>query len=147
MNKHEINNIFVYGTLMSGFRNHDKYLSGHIIEKYQGIMKGKLYHLKDGFPAASDGEGRITGEICLVRDIEKMLPVLDNLEDYNQPGREDLYKREIREVRDDKGNIILCYVYLWVRQRLSYLKNAGLYINHGDWKKFLQDNNFLLEEG
>jgi len=81
--------LFVYGTLMVGFRNHEK---------------------------------------------------------YNQPGSEDLYTREIRKVQDEEGNIICCYVYLWSNMRLDYLKQAGKYIPHGDWRKFIRDNNYFVSE-
>ncbi len=137
--------IFVYGTLMKGFQNHELYLAERVLERSAGYMKGELYHLKYGYPAVIDGTGEVKGEIYLVKDIEKLLPVLDYLEDYNQPGQEDLYKREMREVRDDKGNIKKCYVYIWSPNRLPELKEVGRHIGHGDWAKFMEENSNITE--
>ncbi len=138
--------IFVYGTLMKGLANHDTYLAERVGGPLPGEMKGELYHLKYGYPAAIDGPGRVKGEIYLLEDANELLPQLDYLEDFNQPGSEDLYKREIREVRDEHGNIIFCYVYLWSNNRIKELKENSVYINNGDWKKFISENNCLAED-
>ncbi len=136
----EIKHIFVYGTLMQGFPNHELFLAGQYLERRPGYIKGRLYHLNYGFPAITDGNGEVKGEIYLVKNMEKLLPALDYLEDYNQPGQEDLYKREKRETRDAKGNIILCYVYIWPRDRLAELDKIGTHIAHGDWAKFMEES-------
>lgn len=43
--------IFVYGTLMSGFINHDLYLAEHIVTMQPAKIKGRLFHLPVGYPA------------------------------------------------------------------------------------------------
>lgn len=136
-----MNTIFVYGTLMRGFNNNKKYLEGHVIERKPGFLTGYLYHLPYGYPAAVDGKGTIRGEICFIRDINEILPRLDYLEDYNQPGSEDLYIRTIREVRDQYDNIINCYVYLWCPKRLEELTKIGTLVENGDWREFNKNLN------
>lgn len=107
-----ISDIFVYGTLMQGFSNSEKYLSGFAINRKPGQMKGDLFHLIYGFPAATEGKGRVVGEIVRVKDINKILWVLDWLEDCDQP--DPMYQRVVREARDYDGNITKCYVYLGI---------------------------------
>lgn len=141
-----MNHIFVYGTLMKGFHNHERFLAGYVTEGVPGVMEGEIYHLAYGYPAAVDGRGIVRGEIYTVMDMDQALPALDWLEDFNQPGEEDRYIREIREVRDIKGNIKLCYVYLWAAERLQEMKENSVHINDGDWRKFIRDNNLMPEE-
>lgn len=131
-----INTVFVYGTLMTGFIYHEKYLSDYIIEKHTGYLKGDLYHLNYGYPAAVDGEGLIKGEIFIVKEIADILPSLDMLEDYHN-CEADLYIRQIRDIRDTSGNVIPCYVYMWSPKRKRELDLAGTKIEHGDWRKFM----------
>lgn len=144
--KQKINTVFVYGTLMRGFCNHELYLAGQVVKATPGEMRGDLYHLNYGYPAAVDGAGTVKGEIFYVHDMQKVLPGLDFLEDYNQTGEADLYKRKVREVQDGKGNIIKCYVYLWSPDRMDELTQNGVYIKHGDWKRFIRENKCIPEE-
>jgi len=141
-----MNHIFVYGTLMKGFHNHERFLARYVTGGVPGVMEGELYHLAYGYPAAVDGRGTVRGEIYTVMDMDNVLPALDWLEEFNQPGEEDQYIREIREVRDINGNIILCYVYLWSAERLQELRENGVYIKDGDWRNFIRDNNLMPEE-
>lgn len=131
-----MNTIFVYGTLMKGFDNSRTYLDDYVIYRTPGYLPGILYHLKYGYPAAIDGEGTIKGEICFVKDINQLLPQLDYLEDFNQPGSEDLYSREIREVSDYNDTILQCYVYLWSPKRIDELVKIGTLVENGDWREF-----------
>ena len=138
--KFPVNSIFVYGTLMRGFNYHRLYLADYVIGFSEGCIKGRLYHLKYGYPAATGGVGTVKGEIYTVRDIDNLIPVLDFLEDHNQPGEEDMYMRSIIEAADSVGNITQCYVYLWSLLRIDELEKEGTYIEHGDWRKFLNDS-------
>lgn len=126
--------IFVYGTLMKGFENHSM-LEQYILSSCQGSIAGRLYHLKEGYPAVTKGKDRIQGEIYWLRDMGKVLPALDYLEDYNQPDTEDLYKRILCEALTSAGERVLCYVYVWAPEREAELLRDGVYVQSGDWKK------------
>jgi len=143
--KFQVNSIFVYGTLMRGFNYHRQYLADHVIGFTEGCIKGRLYHLNYGYPAATGGDGTVKGEIFEVMDMENLISDLDFLEDYNQPGEEDMYTRTIIEAADIEGNIKYCYVYLWSIKRIDELEREGTYIKHGDWRKFLNDSLFSPE--
>ena len=140
------NSVFVYGTLMKGYSNHEKYLANYVVSRSQGLMAGELYHLNYGYPAAIDGSGVVKGEIFGLSDIEQAFTGLDYLEDFNQPDSENLYERQIREVQDSDGNIILCYVYLWATGRIQDLIQNGVHVNHGDWKEYVRKHKQTLEE-
>lgn len=132
-----MNSIFVYGTLMKGFDNHEKFLSDYITEQKKGWMKGKLYHLPYGYPAVIEGEGIVRGEIYYLRNIEDVLPKLDWLEDFNQAGTNEMYIRLKQKVQDENNSISLCYVYFWSPKRINELLNTGVYIEDGDWRRFV----------
>lgn len=68
--------VFVYGTLMQGYGNHRHLGPSEFLGKEQ--VKGKLYDLPYGFPAATKGRGIIHGECYNVDD--KVLNRLDQLE-------------------------------------------------------------------
>lgn len=58
--------IFVYGTLMSGFGNHQHYLAGRVLSIERVTVEGELYHLRYGYPALTPGAGKAAGELILL---------------------------------------------------------------------------------
>jgi gamma-glutamylcyclotransferase (GGCT)/AIG2-like uncharacterized protein YtfP len=128
----DINRVFVYGTLMSGMRNH------HLIKPYlKRIISGKtdgiLYDLPYGYPAIIPGNSIVCGEIMELRDPGEALEVLDRLEDYH--GKEsycNLYNRIIQVVETRDGERLPAYLYIWGRP--NELGELGTIVQDGDWR-------------
>lgn len=104
----KVHKVFVYGTLKKGFYFYERYLGG---EKAQFIGKAiaspdySLY--VDGMPhmIREPTDLPVKGELFAVD--EKTLDSLDELE-----GHPIVYKREIIEVYDDVGELVLAWAYL-----------------------------------
>lgn len=128
--------IFVYGTLMRGFANHEKYLAKNIITVQKATIKGQLFHLPQGYPALVEGSGRVYGEYVTVKKISSVLKRLDELEDYHGPGRDNEYERVIREVLLAGGEVVRGYVYVYAANRYRELAEWGKKVLSGDWRAF-----------
>ena len=89
--------IFVYGSLMRGFWNYDRYLHGKGEFIGVGSLEGDLFHLPDGYPALLPGEGTVWGEVIKLLD-KSTINALDRLEGHTPGGGNNLYNREQREV-------------------------------------------------
>ncbi|SHH35381.1 Uncharacterized conserved protein YtfP, gamma-glutamylcyclotransferase (GGCT)/AIG2-like family [Thermosyntropha lipolytica DSM 11003] len=112
-----INQVFVYGTLMQGEINH------HIISDYAlritpAYIKGILYDLPYGYPALVSGNGLVFGELIELSDVREAMSVLDDLEGYSGPGKDNLYEREIVTVQTIKGEHCLAWTYRWASRAL-----------------------------
>lgn len=97
--------VFVYGTLMKGRYNHDRYLRG---QKYLGraVLHGYAMYSLGSYPGIVPEEGeKVLGEVYEVD--EKTLRRLDRLEDN---GR--LYTRRTAEVWID-GGLVSAEVYVF----------------------------------
>lgn len=129
--------IFVYGSLRQDYWNHDKVFKNRIRSIEKGKIKGKLYHLPAGYPAVLKGQDEVYGEIITITQ-EKILKSVDFLEGYLGEGKENLYTREKCEAVLEDGTKVDCWVYSYVNEREA--KKEGLYIPHGDWKKFMDSN-------
>ncbi|MFC5402941.1 gamma-glutamylcyclotransferase family protein [Cohnella soli] len=115
-------NVFVYGTLQSGERNH-RVIHGHILDTVSGKVSGKLYDV-GSYPAAVLGsEGVIEGEWLLID--EAGLVGTDRLEGYTGPDDRNYYDRVW--VTDLNGGTE-GWIYVW-----SDSKNLPE-IRNGSWK-------------
>ncbi|SMD08842.1 gamma-glutamylcyclotransferase family protein [Sporomusa malonica] len=127
-----LNRIFVYGTLKRNFCNHD-IVKPFLKSATSAELKGLIYDLPVGYPAAIDGDGQVIGEIFELTDIELALAVLDRLEDYYGPNcRKNLYDRVIRDVSLINGEKVSAYVYLWASP--PELEKVGKCLVDGIWK-------------
>ena len=129
--------IFVYGSLLKDFWNHDRVLKNRVRCIEKGTIKGELYHLPAGYPAITSGENLIHGEICTLSH-NKHLKSIDLLEGYTGDEKIDLYTREKRTVTLQDGSTTECWVYIYMDE--NYVKRKGKYIEHGDWAKFMRNN-------
>ena len=131
--------LFVYGTLMSGFSRSRKLLHSRFIGV--AYTKGLLYDL-GGFPGLVKGEGRVFGELYDVN--EQTLEVLDMIEGYEPSDlKNSLYvrKRVFTYNAPNKclrGKNAFCYVYNGsvVGEKL---------ITHGDYRLFCFDKNLDID--
>lgn len=127
--------IFVYGSLRQDFWNHDKVFKHRLRKIEKGQLKDfSLYHLPAGYPAIVPGNDTVYGEICTLSHT-KHLKSIDLLEGYTGNPTIDLYIREKRPVLLENGQEEMCWVYLYINQ--NHVRNKGIYIPHGDWKKFM----------
>ena len=100
----EITQLFVYGSLRSGFRSPAyEYISRHFEFVAEGKVKGKLYDMGD-YPAAKpvSEENFIVGELYSAKHASEFDWAIGQLDDYegtdsNSPDAS-LYKRQIADV-------------------------------------------------
>ncbi|GAW92612.1 gamma-glutamylcyclotransferase family protein [Calderihabitans maritimus] len=137
-----VEGVFVYGTLMTGFENHKHIFRAKSTRVRPAKARGLLYHLAEGYPAMVPGEGTVIGEYIVPGDLYQVLPVLDRLEGYRGPGGNNLYDRVIQEVELlDTGERVRAYLYVYSSDRRAQLKKESLLIEHGDWRRFLREEN------
>lgn len=119
--------VFVYGTLREHECNHNLLKSADCIAR-QCWTSGKLLDSHQGYPfLVRSQKSRVYGELYQVDD--KLLQVLDQLEEYNGYGKANYYDRVIQEVYTDAK----------IYQALVYVLPEGAEergmteINGGDW--------------
>ncbi len=101
--------VFVYGTLMRGFVNHEPFLS-QAASLGDGTTEGVLYGVNGRFPGMIHGEGMVHGEVYEVSEDE--LRDLDQLEGYHRRSN-DLYTREEVEVNLRIGVRVNAWAYFY----------------------------------
>ncbi len=145
--------VFVYGTLKRGERNHDRFCQG-VIRIREATIHGWLYNLPFGFPAlaapeesvlavgtldySADAERQVAtipeevpirgdivhGELLTFDDPLARLPALDGLEGF-RPDEDCLYRRVLIPVRADDG---MQAAWAYAIERAS-----GEYLPGGRW--------------
>lgn len=137
---YDVRFIFVYGSLMEGFFNSEKALKGKVEKRIKATTKGRLYHLVDkGYPALVDGEDVIYGELLIVKDLLRVLPVLDEIEHYyGEENENNEYNRVKMEARSIDGYRVVAYVYKYNCDDIERCKERIEYIPNGDWKAYMR---------
>lgn len=132
--------LFAYGSLMKGFHNHDKGVSGRIVATYPAKVQGTLYHLsKRGYPALMPGDGFVYGECMEVTDVEETLAICDAIEDYHGVGANNEYNRLVTVVeRLDTNELVPAYVY-WYAQGDQLDANGAVPIPDGNWRTYMTE--------
>ncbi|WP_329228653.1 gamma-glutamylcyclotransferase [Streptomyces sp. NBC_01460] len=90
---------FVYGTLLPGEANHDRFLRGRTREERPAVLPGALLYEGPGYPYAVDGPGTVHGTLVTAAPgaYAELLGLLDDLEQYLGPGHpRNLYDRVAR---------------------------------------------------
>lgn len=137
---------FVYGSLMEGYFNYDKYLKGKVISREYARTKGELYHLSNcGYPAMIEGEEYVYGELIELIDYEKSIEVLDALESFHGEGNPiNEYNRKIVSVE------VLCnkrkelaYAYVYNTKSVEELRANNPYIKDGNWTNFINEQRLI----
>lgn len=85
--------VFVYGTLKRGECRCGLW-PAQPLSVQAAWTRGTLFGRSD-YPAMTAGDDRVLGELWCFdgADIKRVLEMLDQIEETNQPGREDLYVR------------------------------------------------------
>ncbi|NFV14000.1 gamma-glutamylcyclotransferase [Clostridium sporogenes] len=139
--------LFVYGSLREGFFNFDKYIKDQIISRRLGKIKGILYHMPNkGYPAALKGNGEVVGEVIELKNWNENIKSLDAMENYiSDRNDNNEYNRELVEVEimenEDKGKKLKAFAYLYNMNDEDVFNKNSIYISHGDWKKFMLQEN------
>lgn len=118
--------LFVYGTLRQGENNHH-YLKEAKRLAAQAWVYGRLIDTGLGYPALLlPGPDRVYGELYRVPD--RLLPVIDELEDYTPGATDNEYERVTVTVGTDAGE----------RQGLTYryiqAQGTERAVEFGDWR-------------
>ena len=133
--------LFVYGSLRSGFRNPAyQYLTKYFHLVGDALVKGKLYDLGD-YPAAvaTTEEQFISGELYAINnpaEFEWAIAQLDDYEGLNtEAGQQPLYKREVVTAYI-KGQDSEAWIY-WFNGDVDGCEE----ISSGDLMQYLQQKN------
>lgn len=134
-----IDKIFVYGSLRSDMFNYDKLLKGKVSKVYKGSIKGELFHLENkGYPAVIPGDSIIKGEMMELKNFDKSLVELDELENYTEDNNVNCeYIRKIVDVTLENGEIEKAYYYEYNPKADMNSKDELIPVGHGDWKKHM----------
>jgi gamma-glutamylcyclotransferase (GGCT)/AIG2-like uncharacterized protein YtfP len=140
MNK-EIYNLFVYGSLRSGFRNPVySYLTKYFHLLGEAVVKGKLYDMGE-YPVAipAEEEKFISGELYAINDPSEFSWAIAQLDDYEglntEAGEQPLYKRE-EVLAYQGGQPVTAWIY-WFNGNISGQPE----IESGDIMQYLQKKN------
>lgn len=134
--------LFVYGSLRSGFRNPAySYLTKYFHLVGEAVVRGKFYDAGPNPVAVptDDKESFITGELYVVNNPDEFGWAIEQLDDYEginvEAGEKPLYRREITEAFiDGKGS--LAWIY-WFNGSIENFEA----IDTGDILKYLQQKN------
>ena len=137
----DIYQLFVYGSLRSGFRNPVyEYLTRYFHLLGEAVVKGKLYD-KEEYPVAAPTteEKFISGELYAVNNPAEFSWAIAQLDDYEglnvEEGEQPLYKREVVTAYQD-GKPIQAWIY-WFNGSTNGLPE----IASGDLLQYLQQKN------
>ena len=134
-------NLFVYGSLRSGFRNPAyEYLTRYFKYRGEALVKGKFFDAGSHPVAIPTAEEHfINGELYTMNTEEEFSWAFEQLDDYEGvnvlPGELPLYKRELVSVYQN-GEILTAWVY-WFNGATSNLP----LIETGDVMRYLHQKN------
>ncbi|MFF4248316.1 gamma-glutamylcyclotransferase family protein [Streptomyces sp. NPDC001822] len=132
---------FVYGTLLPGEHNHDRYLRGRTHDERPAVLPGALLYEGPGYPYAIDGHGTVSGVLVTAApdSYTELLRLLDRLEEYSGPDHpRNLYERVVRTVLPSAGDLsppepVRAWVYLAATTVTRSLRTGGTVVPGGDW--------------
>lgn len=136
-----LNNLFVYGTLLPGMPNHQRFIEAHKPKITEARAKGVMYYLpQDGYPVVLEGDGEIKGVMFETRDMSVVLPEIDEIEKYTGVESQSHLIREIKDVEIlGTGEKVKAHMFLWPPSKAQWLKENGEIIPDGDWARFSKE--------
>ncbi len=133
--------LFVYGSLRSGFRNPAyEYLTKYFQLLGEAIVKGKFYD-KGPHPVAipSTDDSYLNGELYVMKNPEEFDWAIEQLDDYEglnvEVGETPLYKRALVDVYQE-GKSSKAWIY-WYNGSVEGMSEIAT----GDVLKYLQQKN------
>lgn len=138
-----LNKLFVYGTLLPGLDNYNRFIEAHKPKVYKARARGIMYYLpEDGYPVVLEGDGEVKGVVFESRDMPIILPEIDEIEKYTGVESQSHLIREIKDVEIlETGEKVKAHMYLWPPSKAHWLKENGVVILDGDWARFLKGKN------
>ena len=124
----ELDEIFVYGTLMEGESRHSLLENKSLKVSEVSTCKGKLLHISDFPGMIYDVDSNITGELYRCKAISQTLAKLDRIEGfYGYEFEDSLFIRIISKIQV-RGEFVWAWTYLFNGE-------SGDEITSGDWRK------------
>lgn len=137
-----VQQLFVYGTLMSHFDNPMAYvIESHCQVVGKGTIPGKMYYIREEFPAAfydEDSDTKICGQIFTIapESFQLVMRLLDQYEGFHEKSPEkSLFVRTIVTVQADNHQVP-CWTYLYNKS----IKGQPQ-IPTGNFWEFLKEQN------
>lgn len=129
-----VNKVFVYGSLRSGMFNYDKFLKGKVKSVENGTIFGELFNMENkGYPAVIYGTEEVSGELMELKDSDKILVELDELENFKKLDNNSEYLREVIEVFLEDGTREKAYFYKYNPKSILNKNDELRKVNSGDW--------------
>jgi gamma-glutamylcyclotransferase (GGCT)/AIG2-like uncharacterized protein YtfP len=138
---------FVYGTLQSGFQNHDNFVRGRFTELLPAyVTNAKLRHYAAGFPGlyfAADESARVLGQLLVPpADVySEVLRDLDKLEDYTPGDSRNMYERVVCRAVVTAAGCAPRAVDAWVYVSLLPESTEGETVLSGDWREWMSSRS------
>ncbi|OHB25500.1 MAG: hypothetical protein A2X84_10060 [Desulfuromonadaceae bacterium GWC2_58_13] len=138
---------FFYGSLMERYENFKRYIKKRVLLIEVAYCRGILYHLPVGFPGLivpeQGGDELVVGEVMAVSEPEKVMQVLDRLEDYYpaHPRRSVYIRRLLPILVETPGDPpsfreSQAWVYTYPADHLTLRHERQVRIECGQWKAF-----------
>lgn len=129
---------FVYGSLMQGFWNEEKYLKGKVIRRESGTTKGRLYHIANkGYPAMVEGKDPVYGEVIWVKSFCEVVEDLDTMENYSKKQLEkSQYMRVVQQIQVGDREIE-AYVYRYNPDAKINQDDQLNPVPQGSWRSYM----------
>lgn len=114
--------LFVYGSLLSGFKSPAyEYVSRYFELKGSATVKGTIYDMGTFPVGTSNDTGRmIKGELYEIRNPKELSFVLAQLDDYEglhpDEGEEVYYRRELVNATLESGDVVSAWVYWYDKE-------------------------------
>ncbi|MEG2354199.1 MAG: gamma-glutamylcyclotransferase family protein [Clostridium sp.] len=133
--------IFVYGTLMEGFYNYNKYLRKKTKTIEKAYTSGKLYQqFLESYPSLLKGEDKIFGELIALNNFSQDIKVIDKLEGFLGEGNiKNTYNREIIVATLEDGTEEEAYIYFFNCKDENEFMDSTMYIAHGNWRIYVDE--------
>jgi len=131
--------VFVYGSLQPGGRNWARYCEGNVVSQQRARVKGRLFRLRDSFPAVVlDNRFWTHGWRLVLRDVDALhgFDELENFDPARQPEQNE-YQRVMAECFDETKNspveIPLGKIWVYVMAPERIATEGGEEIPTGHW--------------
>ncbi len=132
--------VFVYGSLQPGGRNWARYCEGKVVTQQPAQVRGKLYRLRDPYPAVVlDASKWVQGWRLVLRDADALrwFDELENFDAARPPGQNE-YQRVRTECFAGAENgaapttsLGEAWIYIMTPERIA--AEGGLEIADGKW--------------
>jgi gamma-glutamylcyclotransferase (GGCT)/AIG2-like uncharacterized protein YtfP len=144
-----VRGVFVYGTLLSGFKGHGSLALG-LTCLSRGCLRGfEMVHLSAGYPALfeSDGGGLVFGELLEFESLDEALARFDVYEACDNVDPRSLYRRVKVQV-ELEGATAQAWCYVYAASGLAVALGQGaLRVTSGDWRSFLREEGLRAYGG